>query len=241
MINASYIGISAQLALQRRMDTISHNVANASTAGFRAEHIRFASALAGETSTSVAFATTGETHLARHAGEISQTGNPLDVAVEGDAWLSVATPDGTALSRDGRMQMTETGELRTLTGHPVLDAGGAPIRLDPSQPQPSIARDGTITQGTRRVAVLGLFTVDPQVRLKRGVDATVHPETPAEPAVDQTSIGVRQGFVERSNVNAITEMSRLILDQRLFEAITGAMNDTDQTKQEAIRALGAGS
>src|SRR5581483_1973825 len=76
----------------------------------------------------------------------SQTDNPLDVAVQGDAWLGIQTPGGTAYTRDGRLRMTPTGELQTLTGHAVLDTGGAPILLDPTGGPPRIGRDGTITQ-----------------------------------------------------------------------------------------------
>ena len=102
----------------------------------------------------------------------------------------------------------------------MLDVGGSPIRLDPAAGPPVIGSDGTIAQGALRVATIGLFAIDPAARLDRGVDATVIPNVPAQPAVDQPMIGVRQGFVERSNVNPVTEMSRLILDQRMFEAVT---------------------
>jgi flagellar basal-body rod protein FlgF len=237
MINASYVGISAQLALQRRLDSIANNVANASTAGFRGEQIRFTTAASTDAQPNTAFAAIGETYLVRTTGDVVRTDNPFDVAIDGDGWLAVSTPLGTAYSRDGRMQMSQTGELLTLTGHPVLDTGGSPIRLDPTAGSPSIARDGTITQGSRRLGTIGLFAIDQSVRLDRGVDATVISPVPAQPVVDQSNVGVRQGFMERSNVNPITEMSKLILDQRMFEAVTGALNETEQTKQDAIRSL----
>jgi len=241
MINSTYLAISAQLALQQRLDTIANNVANVSTAGFRAEQIRFASKPSVHALPLSSFAAVGETYLARGAGEVVRSDNPLDVAVDGDAWLAVATPQGTGYSRDGRMQITPSGELVTLTGHPVLDLGGSTIRLDPAAGPPSIARDGAITQANRRVGQIGLFAIDPAARLSRGVDATVTSTVPPQPAVDQPFVGLRQGFVERSNVNPVTEMSRLILDQRMFEAVTGVLSETEQTKQDAIRTLGAAS
>jgi flagellar basal-body rod protein FlgF len=239
MINTPYVGLSAQLALQRRLDTIANNIANASTVGFRAEQIRFTTVASDDAQPNTAFSSIGETFLSRTSGPIVRTDNPFDVAIDGDAWLSVSTPLGTAYSRDGRMKMTPNGELLTLAGHQLLDVGGSPIRLDPAAGPPVIGRDGTVAQGALRVATIGLFAIDPAARLDRGVDATVIPNAPAQPVVDQPMIGVRQGFVENSNVNPVTEMSRLILDQRMFEAVTNALKETEQTKLDAIRALTA--
>jgi flagellar basal-body rod protein FlgF len=238
MMQATYVGLSAQLALQRRLETIANNIANASTAGFRAEHVRFEVTPSGSAVPETAFAGTGRTYLARLSGELVRTDGPLDVAVDGDAWLGVNTPAGLAFSRDGRLTIAPTGELLTLTGHQVLDAGGSPILLDPGGGTPSIGRDGSIEQAGRRVGVIGLFTIDPAARLERGTDATVVPDRPAEPAVDVASIGLRQGYIERSNANPVIEMSRLIADQRMLEAVTGALNGTEQSLQSAIRTLG---
>ena len=80
-----YVGVSAQLTLHRRLDTIAHNVANASTPGFRAEEVRFETLLSQAGADPVAFATAGPTYLSRRSGELLRTENLLDVAVEGDA------------------------------------------------------------------------------------------------------------------------------------------------------------
>lgn len=241
MINATYVAISGQVALQKRLETIANNVANASTAGFRAEQIKFTSAHSAMAMPPTVFADAGRTYLSLNAGEIVRTDGALDVAVDGEGWLAVQTPQGVAYSRDGRLQIMPTGELRTLTGHPVLDAGGSPILLEPNGATPSIARDGTITQSGRRVGVIGLFVMDSAARLSRGSDATVLPDIAAEPAVDTPAVGLRQGFIERSNVNPVTEMSRLIMDQRMFEALTGALSETEQILQSTIRTLGSTS
>lgn len=239
MTNSIYIGLGAQLSLQRRLDTIANNVANSSTAGFRAEQVRFTTRHSIDSTPELDFASIGQTYLERKAGEFVKTDNPLDVAVDGDAWLAISTPQGTAYSRDGRLQMSPTGELLTLTGHPILDAGGTGIRLDPAAGPPNIARDGTITQGRMTAGTIGLFTIDPSARLDRGVDASVIPSVPAQPATDDPLIGMRQGFVERSNVNPIVEMSRLILDQRMFEAVSSVLGETEQQRSDAIRSLGS--
>lgn len=237
MINSTYIGLSAQLALQRRLDTIANNVANSGSTGFRSEQVRFVTADSAEAMPEARFAATGLTYLSRKVGEIAATGSALDVAVDGDAWLAVQTQQGIAYSRDGRLTITPEGNLMTVTGHPVLDVSGSPIRLDPAAGTPGIARDGTITQGTRNVGTIGLFTIDPSARLSRGIDSTVLTDIPAEPSVDNPVVGLRQGYVEHSNVDPVTEMSRLILDQRMFEAVTGVLGEIEQTRQDSIRNL----
>ena len=87
-----YVSLSGQLALQRRLDTIANNLANVSTAGFRSEEIKFSSLVSRTGADPVAFATEGETYLSRTPGALVKTDNPLDVAVQGDAWLAINTP-----------------------------------------------------------------------------------------------------------------------------------------------------
>lgn len=238
MINAGFAALSAQLSLQKRLDTIANNVANASTVGFRAEQVRFATVGSNQAFPDTAFAGTGETYLTVSTGEILRTDNPLDVAVEGEAWIAVQTPAGPAFTRDGRLQISATGELRTLTGHNVLDPGGSPILLVPADGPPVIGHDGSITQAGRPVGAIGMFALDRGARLERGPDVTVTTDGRATALVDTAAAGLRQGYVERSNVKPVTEMSKLILDQRLFEAVTSAIGDVEQTRQSAMRILG---
>jgi flagellar hook-basal body protein len=95
------VALSAQMSLQKRLETIANNVANASTAGFRAEEVKFESFLSYASSTPVAYATSGQSYLSRTSGEMVKTDNLLDVAVQGDAWLGVQTPAGPVYTRDG--------------------------------------------------------------------------------------------------------------------------------------------
>jgi flagellar basal-body rod protein FlgF len=163
------------------------------------------------------------------------------VAVEGDAWLAIQTPAGTVYTRDGRTRMTETGELLTLNGYPVLDAGSAPIRLEPNGGPPRIARDGTITQNNRQLGAIGLFTIDDKATLQRFENSGVIPDRPATPALEFVKVGMQQGYTERANVNPVREMTKLIMLQHAFEAVATSLKDTDAAQQEAIRTLGATS
>ena len=236
-----YVSLSAQISLQKRLETIAHNVANASTAGFRAEEIKFDSVLSQTAPDPVAFASAGMSFISRKSGEYVKTDNALDVAVEGDAWLGIQTPAGRVFTRDGRMRMTDAGELQTLNGHAIQDAGGAPIRLDPNAGPPQIARDGTITQNNRQVGALGLFAIDPKANLTRFENSGVLPDRPAAPVLDFSKAGLQQGFIERANVNPVHEITRLIMVQRAFEAVTASIKDAENSLGDAIRTLGANS
>ena len=238
MQSAVYVALSGQVALQRRMETIAHNVANSSTAGFRAENVSFRAILSRTGPDTTAFASGGAPWLSREAGEMKQTGNPLDVAVQGDGWLAIRTPDGTAYTRDGRMRMLESGELRTLTGHPVLDAGDTPIVIDPAAGMPAIARDGMLTQNGRQIGALGLFRLPEGAPLSRYDTSSVMSDAPAAPVLDFVSNGVAQGFVEGANVNPVMEVARLMMVTRAFESVSRLVETSDTAMQEAIRTLG---
>jgi flagellar basal-body rod protein FlgF len=236
-----YVSLSAQMSLQKRLETIAHNLANASTAGFRAEEIKFESVLSLTAPDPVAFASAGTSFISRKSGEFVRTDNTLDVAVEGAAWLAITTPAGQVFTRDGRMRMTDAGELQTLNGHAILDVGGAPIRLDPNAGPPRIARDGSITQNDRQVGALGLFLIDPAAKLSRFENSGVVPDRAATPVLDFSKTGVQQGFIERANINPVQEITKLIMVQRAFEAVAASIKDAETSLQDAIRSLGSNS
>ncbi|MFO7297954.1 MAG: flagellar basal-body rod protein FlgF [Pseudomonadota bacterium] len=240
MQSSLYVALSGQLALHRRLETIASNVANASSAGFRAQQVKFESFISQVPLEPVAFASTGKSYLSRTPGELIRTDHPLDVAIEGDGWLAIQTPSGIVYTRDGRMRMTEAGDLQTITGYPVLDVGGAPILLDPEGGPPQIARDGTITQDNQQIGALGLFRIDPEAELIRAEGSGVIPDRPAEPILDFVRDGVIQGYIERANVNPVLEMTHLIMVSRAFDAVTSSLNETESSLREAVRTLGSG-
>src|SRR5215468_10876129 len=127
MQSALYVGLSAQVSLEKRLQTIANNVANVNTAAFRTDVVKFETVLSRAGSSPVAFSTPGDNIISREAGNLSETGNPLDVAVVGQGWLAFAGPSGTVYTRDGRMQIAPNGDLQTLIGYPILDSGGAQI------------------------------------------------------------------------------------------------------------------
>lgn len=241
MQSGLYVALSSQVAFQRRMETIANNVANASTPGFRREEIKFEAMLSHGSSESVAFASPGDTYIKRDPGQTIKTGNPLDVAVQGNAWFAIQTPSGTVYTRDGRMQMTAEGELQSIDGYPMLDVGGAPIRLNPNGGPVQIAADGMITQDQVQLGAIGLFTIDPTASLSRYENSGVIPNMPATPALDFSRVGVVQGHIEGSNVNPMWEMSQLIQASRSYDAVSNSMSQSEDSLREAIKALGPSS
>ncbi len=240
MQSTLYVALSAQVALQNRLDTIAQNVANGATAGYRASEIKFESVIADAAGSQVAFVSPGTNVIKRSPGEIVKTGNPLDVAVRGEGWLSISTPSGQAYTRDGRMQLTASGDLVSLSGASILDAGGAPIQLDPSAGQPVIGADGIVTQAGRRTGALGLFSLPGDAQLTR-VEGGVTSSLPAAPVLDSARNGIMQGFVEQSNVNPVSEVARLVYVQRAFEGISSTMQASETSFKNAIQTLGSSS
>jgi flagellar basal-body rod protein FlgF len=241
MQSSFYVSLSSQLALDKRMTTIASNVANAGSIGYRASGVSFEAILSKAGTTQSAYASAGQDFISRQQGELSKTDNAFDVAVVGDGWLGIQTPDGPAYTRDGRLQMLESGELQTVLGFPVLDAGNSPIVLDPAAGPPRIFRDGMISQGDRQVGAIGLFAIDMDAALTRGVNSSVIPSKPATPILEFVKNGVAQGFIESSNVNPVHELTKLIAASRSFENVNAMFDTLDTAQRDVIRTLGGGS
>lgn len=239
MQDGLYVALSSQIALERRLNTIADNVANASTVGFRATGVKFEDVVSGLGEKAVSFASTGDTYLSTAAGSLRETGNPFDFAIKGDAWFGIQTPAGVIMTRDGRFTMLETGQLVSIEGHPVLDAGGAPLQLDPRGGPPEAGADGMIHQDGQLIGAIGLYEFNPGPNFVRYGNSGIVPSGPPEPVVDRIDSGVAQGFVEDSNVNPILEMTRLIAVQRAFENTSALIRKSDETFSQAVRTLGS--
>ena len=236
------VALSTQMAMEKRLDTIANNIANSRTAGFRAEEIKFDELISRSAKDPVSFASEGSTYLSTRAGELTETGNPLDLAATGEGFFAVQSPRGTVYTRDGRMRINTQGGLESLNGYAVLDVGGAPLQIDPTRGPIQIAQDGMMSQGGLQIGAVGLFTMAPGANLTRTDNSGVIPDRAAVPVVDFNGTeGVKQGFVEGSNVNPMLELSRLISLQRTFESASNMVQTTEQSLQEAIRSLGSRS
>ncbi len=234
-----YVSLSGQVALEKRLDTIAVNIANMNTAGYRASGVTFTSVLSKAGDRPAAFVGTGADYISRAQGGATQTNNPLDLAIQGEAFFAIKTPQGTAYTRDGRFQMTSSGELQTLNGYPVLDAGGAAMLLEPDGGAPMIAADGMMSQQGRQVGAVGLFSIPDDAKLTRVDNSAIVPDKAATAVLDFSRNSVAQGFSEGSNINPVLEISKLIQVQRAFDGLASTTQSTESSLQDAIKTLGS--
>ena len=239
MQDGLYVALSAQVAQERRLNTIADNVANSSTVGFRATGVKFEDVVSGSGDKSISFSSSGDTFISNVAGPLRETANPFDFAIQGNAWFGIETPAGTVMTRDGRFTMTDNGQLVTIEGFAVLDAGGGPIQLDPRNGPPSAGADGALRQGDNLIASIGLYEFDPGENFVRFGNSGFVPAKEPVPVVDRLDVGVAQGFVEESNVNPVMEITRLIQVQRAFENAAAMIRNTESSYTEAIKTLGS--
>ena len=229
---------------------LSNNMANIGTTGFREQLVNYRSVplVSGDgLSTRVAtVATTPGSNL--EPGIMTETGRALDLAVTGDGWFSVQTPDGEAFTRGGEFQVSPQGLLVNRDGYPVLSADNAPIEI-PDRGTVTFSGDGTITalgagDNPADIQVLGQIKLaNPQAAaLRRGddgyfrADPDIQPFVPADPAVRMVS-----GFVEKSNVSAAETMVALIENARRFEMQMKVVQDAGSIAQNANSILSIGN
>ena len=215
MDNTSYVALSRQLTLERQMAVVAGNIANMNTHGFKTEHLIFEEVLerAGQPGR-VAFVQ--DVGLIRDLGPgaLETTGNPLDVAINGEGYFTVETPAGPRFTRAGHFSLDGNGALVTSGGHLLLDAGGAAIQLPPGVGELSIARDGTISTADGIQGQIGLVRFADDTRLRREGDSLLATEQVPEPVAEPE---IAQGRLERSNVQPILEMTRMMETVRAFQ------------------------
>lgn len=246
MQNAVLVGLSRQAGLAREMDVVSNNIANLNTTGYKADGSLFeeylsSAARADQSGERVSYARDRGVWHDMSAGPIERTGNPLDVAVAGNAFLVVQTPNGERYTRNGSMQISATGQLVTSDGYPVLGDGG-PISLQPNDRQISISHDGTISvrEGTAKVdSARGKFRMvtftNPQ-QLQKDGSGTFKPADGVTPQPATTG-GLVQGALEKSNVRGVVEMSRMIEITRAYTQIDAMLQQQADLGQTALDKL----
>jgi flagellar basal-body rod protein FlgF len=239
MQSGLYVALSGQVALERRLTTIAANVANQGTPGYRAEEVDFKTVLSRADSRPVAYVSSGTPYLSTRHGIPIKTDSPLDVTVQGDGWLALQAPSGTVYTRDGRMRMQPNGALVSVNGYAVLDAGSAPLKLDPEGGPISIAQDGMVTQNQQQIGAIGLFALDTAGTLRRYDNSSVVPDGTATPVLDFAQNGISQGYIEGANVDPIQEISKLIALTRTYESIASALDGSESSLTDAIRILGS--
>lgn len=235
MENTGYVSLTRQSGLMREMEIIAHNIANAATTGFRQQGLvfsEFVQSVEDGASLSMAAARIKKTSQAQ--GVLTQTGNALDLAIEGTGYFMLETPNGVRLTRAGAFNVNAVGDIVSSDGHRVLDSGGAPINVPPGEAAIKVAADGTVSLGDRLLGQIGLVEPEPGADLER--ESGVLFKTDAD-VVPSTNGLVLQGHLEGSNVDAISQLTRMIEVQRAYEMGQKLLDMDHERTTTALKTL----
>lgn len=231
-----YIAASGMLVNQLRLDVVANNLANAGTAGYKGDRTASRSfgdmllqnledgAPVGPLSLG---AQTNGVETSFDQGALRVTDRELDLAISGNAFFAVETPDGVRYTRDGSFRRDADGYLVTAAGRRVLGESG-PLRL--AEGKVTVGADGTISVGGAEAGRLRLATLEGARKEGGGLLA-------GEPRA-ATGASVQQGYLEAANVDAVTQMVAMIEIMRSFESGQKAVQAIDETLQKAVNEVG---
>ena len=248
MENALLVGLSRQMTLDRQFDVVANNIANINTNGYKADHMLFEEYLNSKAHEDnfklpdrrISYVQDRGTFRDFTEGALEQTNNPLDVAISGDAFFTVQSGGGERYTRDGNLQLSSTGQLVTASGDPVLGTGG-PIVFQPTDHDINVAPDGTVTvlEGTAKVdsirGKIKMVSFDDPAKLTK-LGANLYAAGSANQQTDSKST-LQQGYVEKSNVNSVGEMSRMVEVMRSYTAIANLLQQQSDMHKSAIEKL----
>jgi flagellar basal-body rod protein FlgF len=247
MQNAILVGLSRQVALARELDVVANNIANMDTTGYKADGSLFeeylnSAARGGGTGARVSFVLDRGIWHDMSQGPVAHTGNPLDVAVDGNGFLAVQTPRGERYTRNGAMQINASGQLVTSEGYQVLGDSG-PITFQPNDRQVQISRDGTVSvrEGTSNAdsarGKLRLVTFAGLQHLQKDGGSTFKAPAGVQPQPAPPEAGLIQGAIEKSNVRGVVEMARMIEITRTYTNVSNILQQQSQLGTTAIDKL----
>jgi len=253
MADGIYTALTGAVAQQHSLDVIANNVANVTTAGYRADKAVFSEFLAGAQRKDVPHVSASGTDPTRpdrfvHVDEISHdysngalklTGNPLDMALSGDGFFVVQTPQGDRLTRAGSFMMQKDGSLVTPEGYPVMGTDDKPIKLA-SSTNIKVGTDGLIQVNDQAAAKLKLVRAEDPATLEKE-NNTHFLAGKTTKLVQAKDIQVSQGSIEASNVNAVAGLNELITVSRSFDALQRVIETFQKIDDRTARELGARS
>jgi len=237
-----YTAMTGAKHIMEKQATTAHNLANATTTGFRAQLDSFrAVPVQGAPLPTRAFVVDATVGTNFAPGAIQQTGRELDVAVQGKGWLAVQTPEGgEAYTRNGSLTVNENGVLMTQGGHPVAADGGT-IAIPPDAIV-TIAGDGTVSAvpggDAAQAVVIGRIKLvnPPEDELTRGGDGLFRLKAGGEADADPAVVLVG-GALEGSNVNVVESMVEMIAHARQFELHMNMLKNAESNSSKAGQLL----
>lgn len=235
MDNSVYVALSKQVATERQLSMLAHNLANASTTGYKAGSLMFSEYLVndkhGKTSYTLDYGVERDTSQ----GALESTGNPLDVAIQGEGYFAVRTEQGERYTRAGNFTINPQGQLSTMDGHLVLDNAGQPIEFQEQDEKITFFTDGRMEVDGEERTTIGVYQFENESQLKY-VSGNLY-ESDVAPVVAEDP-RVAQGMIEQSNVKPILEITKLITTQRNFISSNKFISDMYEMQDNAIRTIG---
>ena len=232
---SSYVTVSRQSGLMNEMQIIANNIANSATTGYRQEGLifsEFVDSSQGRSSLSMSRSQIHNTSMAQ--GTLTQTNGSFDFAIEGEGFFMVETPSGQRLTRAGSFSPNPDGDLVTMDGYRVMDAGGSPVFVPGSAENVNVAADGTISADGQPLGQIGLFLPTDPLGMVRESGVMFRADAGAEPAENGK---ILQGFLEGSNVNPISQLARMIEVQRSYEMGQSFLEAEDERIRNAVETL----
>ena len=239
MENSTYIALSRQSGLRRQMEIVANNIANMDTPGFKAQRLMFREYMSGSDTpggqgeVSMVIDQAAVRDMA--PGPLVGTENQLDVAIMGDGYLVVDTPNGPRYTRNGRLSVDTEGRLVDVNGLPVMDQQNQPITLPRFSEHVEISSTGQVTTNEGPAGTIRLVRFENESAMAPlGGGLLVTNEYPKE-AEDST---LAQGMIERSNVIPIMEMTQMIEVSRSYKSVQKLIESEHERQRQAIRELG---
>ena len=235
MNSGMYAALSGNLSALRRLEVISNNLANAATTGFKGDQIQFSSVLAGVKNPTQGPVFSNEQYATDFSqGVLQKSDNALDLALSGDGFFVVQTPQGPGYTRQGNFQRAAGGTLVTSEGYEVQGKSG-PITLKNGRIEVDaggvVSVDGVAAGTLAQVDFAKPYALE---KLGGGLFAPADPQLSPVPS----SAEVKQGYLESSNVSVIVEMARMIEASRYFESCARAVRTYDEIASKTANDLG---
>jgi flagellar basal-body rod protein FlgF len=234
MSSGIYVATAGAVAQSNALDATANNIANASTAGFHGDRVTFREALTAARSPDVAVVGAGTTRVDGQAGALTQTDNPLDLALEGDGFFAVQTPQGTRYTRAGNFQLDDQRQLITSDGFQVRGEGGGPIAIPPEAQAIAVSAEGEVSADGAVVDKLELARFAPNQMKRQG--GTLFAATGNPIAGDLPK--VRAGMLEASNVNVVRGVVDLVKVSRTYESLMRVIQGYHDVESRAARDIG---